>query len=392
MTRRHLRLVLSALCVLAPALASAQDEPPPVSERPLSIAPGGYVQFDMRTFPDWGVASGTGRLDRAALEVRRIRAELEGAWRRFDFELSVDPQDTDGALVKDAYLQIRLGTVVRIRGGQFKVPGSREYDVSARDLDFLERSMLAADLAPGRDAGVQVELRPSGRFRYQAGVFAGDGADRDDRAGLTTAGRVTWDGPRDLAAGVYVTAGQTEANDTGAPNGIDVESGSGYRFLDGPYVDGLRLRVGGEMEWSPGRWRMVADLLRVRDERRAQGLDFEDLPALTGTAISVSLHRRLNARLWRLPAIDDVSIRYERAGFDDNGPDTDRDSVRPRATDVRALAVQTVTTGGSWRVAPWARVLGNVGIDWFSDARSAPDPTRSGPYVSLGARLQIELP
>ena len=61
------------------------------------------------------------------------------------FEFTVDPMDDfDDTLIKDAYIQIRFTRAVRLRGGQFKLPGSREYGTSARSLDFLERSAFRA--------------------------------------------------------------------------------------------------------------------------------------------------------------------------------------------------------------------------------------------------------
>ena len=67
-------------------------------------------------------------------------------------------------------------------------------------------------------------------------------------------------------------------------------------------------------------------------------------------------------------------------------------SVRPRASDVRARSAQALTLGGSWRLRQWLRVIGNAGIEWFSDPRTATDPDRDEGYWTLGMRLQIELP
>jgi hypothetical protein len=66
-------------------------------------------------------------------------------------------------------------------------------------------------------------------------------------------------------------------------------------------------------------------------------------------------------------------------------------SVRPRAADVRARSGHGVTFGGSWGVKRWLRVMGNAGVEWFSDPRSAPDPDDSQ-FWTLGTRLQFSLP
>src|SRR5688572_8533423 len=91
--------ILSVLMAAVPA--AAQDAP---NDERFQLRPTGYVQFDFRSFPDWGITTGTGRMPREPVEVRRLRAGLDGSWRRFSFELGVDPQDDDeGVAVQDAY-------------------------------------------------------------------------------------------------------------------------------------------------------------------------------------------------------------------------------------------------------------------------------------------------
>jgi hypothetical protein len=244
--------------------------------------------------------------------------------------VSVDPRDDDGIFVKDAYAQFRVHRALRIRVGQFKIPGTREYDGSARRLDFLERSPLTESLAVRRDIGARADGR-RGPIEYEFGLFAGDGVGRDERAGLTVAGRLAWQLNRDLQIGASVSDGRTEAVESDDPNGLQGRSPSGYRFLDGVYVQGQRVRVGGDIEWSPGPWRFVGEALQVRDERLEQGLDYEHLPSIIGTGASLSARRRFTARL-------EGALRYDYLGFDDTGgresgrecPPTGRQSSRAR--------------------------------------------------------------
>jgi hypothetical protein len=127
------------------------------------------------------------------------------------------------------------------------------------------------------------------------------------------------------------------------------------------------------------------EALRVRDERQAQGVDFDDLPSVVGIGTSVTTR-------WRFAPRRDIAVRYEYLGFDDVGPDTGMASVRPRAADLRARAAQAMTFGGSWGLTRWVRLMGNAGVEWFSDLRTAPDPGRGGGYWTLATRLQFELP
>jgi len=238
------------------------------------------------------------------------------------------------------------------------------------------------------------------RVSYDVGMFAGDGVGRDDRAGFATAGRVNLDLPHGLEIGGAMSGARTRAHDSDPANGPAISSSSGYRFADGVYVQGLRLRLGADLQWTPGRWRIVAEGLRLHDDRHEQGLDHEDLPAAIGTGFSTTIVRRLRTRqdragnplanaVLRRPL--DVAFRYDYISFDDTGA-SGIDSVRPRATNIRARASHGLTLGSTWSVGPWMRVLGNIGVEHYSDARSAPEPGRSGPYLTLGARLQLQLP
>ena len=359
------------------------------------VTPRGYIQLDWRGFPDWTVQPDTGRLDRAAFEVRRLRFGVDGRWQRITYEVTIDPQDGDGVFVKDAYGQIRLPAGLRLRVGQFKLPGSREYGEAARSLDFLERSSLAASAAPGRDIGAMVTGALGRRMEYQGGLVAGDGNGRAARADLTSAGRLAWDGPRDWEAAGWFTEGSTSAVDTAPPNGLDGRSTVGYRFFERLYVNGRRLRVGGDAAWTPGPWRLRVEGLRVRDGRSQQGLDFEDLPSVSGLGWSASVTRELGRRSGRarsrLREID-LGLRADRLSFDDTGANTGRDSVRPRATDVRERGVWTLTAGVTWRPTSFVRILTNAGVERYSESRSAPEAGRAGSYFTAGTRLQLELP
>ncbi len=391
---RSAGVILALLtCSTSPLLAQTTDDP-----AAFTLTPRGYVQFELWAFPGWDVVAGQGRVSQDNVQVRRARLGIDGAWRRMTFEFSIDPQDIDGAFVKDAYAQMRFTPQARLRVGQFKVPGSRDYDPSARNMDLIERTPITNTLAVGRDVGVRFDGRLA-RWSYEVGVFAGDGMNRDDRSGVMVAGRTVVDLPHDLELGASVSRARTTANDSAPANGPAFESTSGYRFADGVYVQGARLRLGADMQWSPGPWRFVAEALRLRDERLEQGLDFEDLPAVIGTGFSATVVRRLRRRqnrsgsllvnaLLRRPL--DLALRYDYIALDDAGGASGTDSVRPRATDIRARASHGLTVGSTWAASTWMKVLGNVGVEQFTEQRSAPIAGRSGAYLTLGARLQVE--
>lgn len=384
---------------VAQGSAAGQDGPADTSGAAstggFTIAPRGYVQFDWRGFPDWTVVPGTGRLDRDTLEVRRARVGVDGTWGRLSYELTVDPAEADGVDVRDAYGQWRVSRALRVRFGQFKLPGSREYGRSARSLDYLERSALALAIAPGRDIGAMVSGRLGRRLSYEAGLFAGDGNGRRSRADLTGAARGEWTLAPDLEVAGYLSIGRTRAVDTDPANGLEGRSSSGYRFFERVYVDGRRLRTGVDAQWTPGRWRVTAEYLRAEDARDGQGLDFEDLPSVVANGWSAEVARAFGRRSGgaraRLREFD-LGLRLDALGLDDSGPATTANSVRPRATDIRPRGARTLTASAAWRPARWARVIGQAGLERYTESRSAPEPGNRGTYVTFGTRLQLELP
>jgi hypothetical protein len=379
---------LLALCAVVATPAAGQNAQEPIEPEPpppvFELIPETYIQFDWRAYPEYPVEPGTGRLEFDTFEVRRVRVGATGQWRGARFEFTVDPQDIDGTLVKDAYVEFRPGSY-EVRFGQFKPPSSRDYGTSARQTDFLERTGLGGSLSAQRDLGAALHGDIGQHVDYDVGVFAGDNNGAPSRSGLTGTGRLEWEPQTDLVLALYGSEGRLTALETDPENGLEGRLSSGYRFFENVYVQGRRTRVGGDVEWSPGPLQFTVETLRVRDERREQGVDVDDLPALVGLAANFTTR-------WRFAPRRDVVVRYEYLGFDDVGADTAMASVRPRAADVRARAGQAVTLGGSWNVTRWLRFMGHAGVDWFSDPRTAPEAGDDRGYWTFGTRLQLELP
>jgi hypothetical protein len=385
MTRSACLVLAICSVIAAPAVAGQGAEQTPAPLEPVfELVPEAYIQLDWRAFPESPVTPGTGRLAFDTFEVRRLRAGVKGQWHGARYELTLDPQDLDGTLVKDAYVELRPGSY-EIRIGQFKPPGSREYGTSARQTDLVERAGLGRELAAQRDLGAALHGDLGRSFDYEVGLFAGDNNGSRDRSGLTAAGRLEWEPRRDLVVAAYGSEGRLTAVDTDPENGLEGRLSSGYRFFENVYVQGQRTRLGGDVEWSPGRWQFTGEMLRVRDERQEQGVDLDDLPAVVGTGASLTTR-------WRFAPRRDLTFRYEYLGFDDVGPETAMASVRPRASDLRARSAQNVTFGGAWGLTRWIRLMGNAGVDWFSDPRTAPEAGRAGGSWTFGTRLQVDLP
>jgi hypothetical protein len=377
-------LVLLALLV-AHAEAAAQGD--------FEIAPRGYVQFDWRAYPDWNISTGTGRLNLDTLEIRRARVGVDGQWRGLSFEVTVDPEDEDGVLVKDAYAAMRFSDAFRVRAGQFKLPGGREYGRSARTIDYLERAALADSASAGRDVGAALFGDVGDRLTYEAGVFAGDGNGRASRSGTAAAGRVEFAVTGDIELGGSFSMARTDAVDSEDPNGPVGRAPSSFRFFEQVYTHGWRVRSGADVRWERGPWRVDGELLRLDEQRREQGLDFEDLPRLVGLGWSASITHQLFRRQGDRVRWREIELagRVDVLGFDDSGRATDMDSVRARATDIRPRSVLTTTLGASWSPSTWTRVMTNASWEHYDETRSGPRAGRPG-FLVIGTRLQVSLP
>lgn len=393
------RLAAAALCMFGLAASRAAEaqtpaQPPAEPSAAFEFNLTGYVQLDAHAWPGWDTSPGTGRLRPERYELRRARPGVQGRFKQMAFELSVDPFDNDNIFVRDAYVETRLRRRLRLRIGQFKLPGGAEYARSAANLEFLERSALAQWVSPGRDIGAALLGRLPGNVAYEAGVFAGDANGRNSRSGLTGAGRLEWSGRRDVTIGSSLTVGKLSAVDADPANGLEARSPAGYRFFDRVYVDGMRVRTGADLAWTPGAWQLRAEWLRARDQRKGQGLDLEDLPSVVSVGWSASLTRQFGRGGNRRGGWRDweVGVRAEGLSFDDAGASTGRDSVRLRATDIRRRGGQSATASLAWAPNRWTRWLATSGVERFPEARSAPNEGKSAPYWVAGLRLQFALP
>jgi len=370
----------------------------------------GYVQFDFATFPNWEVEPG---LRRESSELRRARIGVEGKWRRLHFELDVDPDGDfeylgDLDYVKDAYLELRFGREIRIRGGHFKLPLSAEFLGSASKTDFTERSLPATRLGAARDLGIMVWGELGKKLLYQIGLFAGDGRTRPDRAETTGAWRFVVSPADGFDLGAAFTQGQVEADPLNTPvepgpKGVEGRDAAFFQFFAPHFVNGTRRRIDLNASYSRGPVSFKAEALRSTEERLGQGSLLDDLPELVGTGWAVSWTWLVTGEkkkstvvpshsLFSGPGAVEVGVRYELLHFDDAGPDTGFEGAGERARNVRPGGVQVLTAGISWWPSHYLRVMANALLDRYEDPLLAPEPGRRDDYLTVLGRLQFQLP
>jgi phosphate-selective porin len=139
-----------------------------------SISPYGYLDTDYRAYKGDGAPSDS-------FLVRRARFGFQGNYgSHFDFALLTDANSTTGAIVRDAYLNVRIRPEFQFQAGQFKEPFAQETGIGATNLDFVERGLQSllypSAVTAYRSPGIALHGDISGGvMQWWAGAFNGRG-------------------------------------------------------------------------------------------------------------------------------------------------------------------------------------------------------------------------
>jgi hypothetical protein len=304
---------------------------------------------------------------------------------------------------RDVYVTWRAAPWLFVRTGRFKIPFSEERLRSLGEQDFIERSLPARVLAPGRDVGVLAGGRVGGRrLEWESGAFQGrgDAWPHDSPLDTTAAGRLfavrvrsrpfgesktPW---RSLRGAVSIVGGNRSAGLTS----LEGRTTSDRAIFTLPvFVQGAERRLGLDAQWAPGRLRFGGEWMRVAQQRREQAIDGGDLGPLEatgwyGSAVWRVYHRpkgeRSLAADW-LRTID-VGIRVEGTTFD---AELDDGGVSG-APEVLALPrYRALTLGTTWTVHRWLAVQLNGVRERLDQSGIAIFPT--GTRTSASVRLRV---
>jgi phosphate-selective porin len=344
----------------------------------------------------------------ADLDLARRRVGVAGrVTSRIQFEVEREIDAAGGW--RDAFVDVRATPALRVRAGHFKVPFSREQLTGAGSLDFIDRSRVADQLAPGRSAGIALHGRSLRRIvGYEAGAFVQDGTRRGSLA-MPSAGEPTLAGrltirPQgsarragslgDLEFGIAAATTETQearASLRGRLTTKDV-------FFAPVLVSGRRLRVGGDLDWRPGPLGLRAEFLRADDARQHQGLLGETLPPLRSQGWYVSgvwavagrrVHAKANDRL-TLAGFGglQLAVRTEWLSFGTPGA-AEGQVWTPRAEQLSHVGVRSWTLGVNWTLNRVVRLQANaVREAVVSHARGA---AASRPTWTPVARVQLSM-
>jgi phosphate-selective porin OprO and OprP len=344
--------------------------------------------------------------------VRRARLELTGrAFRWIDFKIEADL--TEGVSLKDAYLDLRFLPELRLRGGQFKVPFSREELTSSRFIDFVERSIIN-ELSPAYDAGVMLhgELF-GGVVAYNLGAFNGSGEDTaDTNDGKDVTGRVvlapfvTTDNR--WLKGLYLAGNATWGDQditTSAQGRTSARTGTRSTYFAAHPTRGERTRFGGDLVWLLGPVGLKAEYAEQRNERiglGAGGADLDDVAArgwyVSGTWIVTGEDKPLNGPVvpkrpfspvaGRMgPGAWEVAVRYAQLTFESDDPlDFFDGNITNGITGGGITAenqVDALTAGVNWYLNARVRTMLNWTRYWY-DNRFGTPTSCAAPSCSAG--------
>ena len=371
----------------SPNAGDRRDDRPvtfPFDKRP-SLRVGKLLQLDVRltSQTDWrDFPPEQATLPKEVFDLHRARVGIEGTFlTRIDYQIEREFHDTTRPW-RDVYVDARASRNLQIRAGQFKIPFGLDQLTGSMDLDFTYRSLAGTYLAPGRDLGVMAHGRLLRDIvRYQAGVFRQGGENvraserTEAQTNRTVAGRLVvkpWFGSRtfpllnSLAAGLAFTDGRLPEG----RNSLRGKTVPGDPFFEHVYVKGRRQRVGAEVEWRPGPMAVQGEFMRARDQRRAQGLDNEDLPDgvahgwyLSSTWIVTGEPKKDNvkpARPFLKGGIGAVELagRVERVSLG-NG-DSTGGFLGPRDAAILAKADDVRTAGVNWYLNDYIKLQANL--------------------------------
>lgn len=388
----------------------------------LSLRVGSMVRLDLRGGVQADFRGSGADLSEAGgqFAFSRRRIGVDGQVTRY-VEFQVEREIGATKAWRDVFVDVRLLQPLQVKIGRAKLPFSMDALTSPSELDFVFRSLLARQFAPGRETGVQLHGRLlDRRLSYYAGAFRhdGDNTPLDDRVGFLLPDEQP-DASRGAAFAARVVASpfRPARKETGlfgslrvgmsavrssvrdGDNGLRGETLFGATFFPRQLVNGPRWRVGAEAEWSPGPATIRAELAQTRDARQGLSVTDEDLPPLRGSAWYISGtwaivdgrngkrsdRRAFNAPLGRL----ELTGRVERLQMG-GGSDAEPPSLSPRAVNPLPNAETAWTLGLNWSPNRWTEVQLNAIAERLDNLDRAKAVARSR-WRTLVCRLQFFL-
>ncbi|MBI2149401.1 MAG: hypothetical protein HYU27_02195 [Acidobacteria bacterium] len=312
---------------------------------------------------------------------------------------------------RDVFVNFRYFRNFQVQIGKFKAPFSMEQLTGAHNLDFVLRSRIADNLAPGRAVGISVHGRFFNRgLNYEFGAFRTDGEDEnaesvdaESRGQRMYAARVTAKPLRLVAAGplkdIELGAAATSGGIPEGLNGLRGKTASDETFFPRIYVQGTRFRLGTELNWTTGPFSLKGEFMHTRDQRENQSIRETDLPeliargwyltgtwAITGEPKADGVEPRRPLFAGGMGAIE-LTGRYEQLRFN-SSQHTALPSRNPRAANILANSDRIWTVGVNWYPNRFTKVQVNGVHDKIKDLQRSPILDRENYWMGI-LRLQF---
>lgn len=220
---------------------------------------GGWAQIDGRALtPDTAGINTVG--------LRRVRLYGTGRLEHvFGYRIEIRLDDGRAAL-QEVWAEFAQHRGLRVRGGQFKEPFSREALASSKYIDFVDGSAAVSGLAPAEDIGLLIYgAGPGSRLEYGVGAFDGRGKNlTDNNDAKEVAARLMVQPITGLYIGGSASSGRVD----------EARSGDAYRASGrsafavwgaGVAQAGRRTRLGADLELFGGPASLKAEWIALRD-------------------------------------------------------------------------------------------------------------------------------
>jgi phosphate-selective porin OprO/OprP len=410
----RLAVICACAVMLCPLAAAAQEVrfPPP------SLRIGEFrADLHVRLHFDFRALDSDPEVAPDDVDFRRFRVSLEGRiYDDLEYEVDVSALDSDNPW-RDVFLNYRKFRPAQVQAGKFKIPFGLDQLTSEFSHDFIERSLIGTQIAPGRDKGVMVHGRVAGdRLRYQGGWFLHDGdnslfvEDLEQNEFLeeppvdnTIAGRVEltpWEPTRGLLRRLQFGANFTRGVIADGLFGMRGRTVREFTFFEPMYVSGDRVRLGVDALWTPGPFSVSAEYNRLTDQRNGQGVGDVDLPdviaqgwylagtwALTGERKAGGIEPRHPLFQGGAGAVE-VVARFDELRFSSDGTGGEPPFTNPRAANILPNRDRVITLGGNWYLNRYGRVLFNAVRETIQDPLRSPLSDRTRFWTGV-LRLQF---
>jgi phosphate-selective porin len=386
-----------------------------------SISPYGYLDTDYRAYKGDGAPSDT-------FLIRRARFGFQGNFgSHFDFAILTDSNATTGAIVRDAYLNIRIRPEFQFQAGQFKEPFAQETGIGATNLDFVERGLQSllypspgtAYRSPGMTLHGDIK---GGIIQWWAGAFNGrNGVTANNTNEPDFVGRLRFypfrkgknDWLKQLAFGGSIDHARSRGL-SGDLSFSGVMPDAAYNFFPSLHINGPIERYEGEFTYLYGPFALRGEYVQMQQQRydigseTPGGLGFLSVPGVGAKAWNISTTYLLTKEKRPengTPRVKspffgpdtpggkgrgygawEVALRY--TGIQANAPgETFFNPFTPGLVPTYDFHTDQITFGLNWYPNYWIKYMVNVGIDQLHQ----PSVTGQVPqnFVVILQRLQF---